>query len=269
MDVTGTGVGQTPDLQEGLRMLVGYLGPAMVAEILGISEADLPLLLEGRAVLGPEAAGNYRRLRETVQGAAPPGELPAEVPPETASVPPPGIPVDSQDVRQAFSAEGSGGVQPPSAIVPGRTGFTPGEEDERRRATLRKARSYAVMTQFRLDIDRTEWLAAVSLVARMDLYLIYCYGESVPEPGQFWDANRREREKDRRMHRMRWAENELRKEHSGVQGIWNRLTGRDRVNGRELYQRMVRDVDNMFSQLEQGFPATVLDEARDLASLMR
>ena len=270
--------------EAGLRTLVGYLGPDMVAEGLGIDAEGLALLLDGRGVLGPDAAQNYDRLVETLGDFVPavsppaapaePSPPPAVAPAYSEAVPAPPRAAPSPLPPQTGPAGFSGGLMEDIEgaglpALPGRTGFTPAEEDERRRINMRKARTYAQMAQFRLGMDYEEWLLSVALLAKTELTLIYCYGESVPEPGEMWDARRREREKDRRMSRLRWAQEELAKSRRGASGIWKRLLGKEQVSGRELFDKMVRDVDEMLGFIDEGLPATVMDDARDFAALMR
>ncbi len=123
---------------------------------------------------------------------------------------------------------------------------------ERKRIALRSARAVAVMTQFRLGMDYQETVAALGLVTQIELALVSFFGESVPEPGMPWDAERRAREVDKRLARLRWVERERANEYSGIRGMMNALKGKRRVSGKELYQRMVKEADVMLDLMKPG-----------------
>ena len=152
------------------------------------------------------------------------------------------------------------------AGVAGRSGvIMPGkrwsEDIEMRRRALWTARGVAVMSQFRLDLEYHEHVASLACVAQVELALISFFMESVPDPGEAWNPARRAREIERRLRRIRWAEAEQRREFGGFRGAWNWLVGRKRVSGKELYQRMVAEADEMMgaiADLDRG--ERVLDE---------
>ena len=104
---------------------------------------------------------------------------------------------------------------------------------------LRNARALAVMTMFRLGMSYEEKVAALGLVSQIELALIACLRESVPEPGQTWDGHRRAREIERRLARLRWVEHEQEKERRGVRGMWNWLVGKEQLSGKMLFDKML------------------------------
>ena len=126
------------------------------------------------------------------------------------------------------------------------------EDMDRKRLSLRSARALAVLTQFRLGMDYQDVVASLGLVTQIELALISFFGESVPEPGVEWDAERRHREIERRLARLRWVEREQDKEYGGFKGVWNNLIGRTRVSGKELYQKMLEEADGMLAAMSGG-----------------
>ena len=145
----------------------------------------------------------------------------------------------------------------PVSVVP--SGLS--ASDERKRQSLRNARAFAVMTQFRLGMNYQDQLAALGLVTQIELALIHSFREAVPDPTKHWDAHRVDEETQRRLARLRWVEREQEREHTGFRGAWNWLMGRGRISGHELYERMSQEADVMMSNLSQGFPSSELDVA--------
>ncbi len=121
------------------------------------------------------------------------------------------------------------------------------EGEERKRLSLRSARGLAVMTQFRLGITWQESVAAFGLVTQIELALIAYFHESVPDPGAAWDNERRAREIEKRLRRLRWVDGEQAKEYGGWKGVWNRLQGKAPVTGKELYMKMLDEADDLMS----------------------
>ena len=121
------------------------------------------------------------------------------------------------------------------------------EGEERKRMSLRSARGLAVMTQFRLGITWQESVAAFGLVTQIELALIAYFHESVPDPGAAWDNERRAREIEKRLRRLRWVDGEQAKEYGGWKGVWNRLQGKAPVTGKELYMKMLDEADDLMS----------------------
>ena len=154
-----------------------------------------------------------------------------------------GIDVDGDGVAD-FSLAGFG--------LPARPGVTWMDERERQRTNVRRARGMAIMTRFRLGIPPREQLEALATVARMELCLIASFGEAVPDPNERWDAKRVDREIERRLARLRWIESEQQKDFTGLRGIINRLRGRGRVTGKELYERIQEEADDMMMAMAEG-----------------
>ena len=112
-----------------------------------------------------------------------------------------------------------------------RSGMSWMEQQDRRRTSLRNAHTMATMTQYRIGMTRMETVTALGLVTQIELALITCFQESLPEPGQNWDSQKRAREIERRLARLRWVEQQQNDEYSGLKGAWNRVRGRRRPSG--------------------------------------
>ena len=121
------------------------------------------------------------------------------------------------------------------------------EQQDRRR----NAHVMATMTQYRIGMTRMETVTALGLVTQIELALITYFRESLPEPGQNWDAQKRAREIERRLARLRWVEQQQNDEDSGLKGVWNRVRGRGKPSGKELYRRMIENADAMILGMEE------------------
>ena len=62
---------------------------------------------------------------------------------------------------------------------------------------------------------------------------------------------RRWREVERRIARLRWVSDEESKEF-GIKGILNRIMGRRRLSGKEMYEKMVAEADWMVAAMRSG-----------------
>ena len=51
---------------------------------------------------------------------------------------------------------------------------------------------------------------------------------------------------------MLWVQRERDREHGGVRGIFNWLTGRTRMSAKELVRRMLEEADDMMGVLPEG-----------------
>ena len=126
-----------------------------------------------------------------------------------------------------------------------RSGMAWVDQQDRRRMSLRGAHAMATMAQFRIGMTRMETVTALGLVTQIELALITYFRESLPEPGQNWDAQKRAREIERRLARLRWVEQQQSDEYSGWKGVWNRVRGRKKPSGKDLYRRMIENADAM------------------------
>ena len=79
--------------------------------------------------------------------------------------------------------------------------------------------------------------------------------EAVPDPSERWDAKRRFREIERRLARLRWVEMEQEKEFGGFRGLFNKARGRRRVTGKEMYEKMIADADDLVMAMAERRPA--------------
>ena len=134
---------------------------------------------------------------------APPAPTAAEEAPE----PEPAGVFEKQGIGADLDGDGIADVEFHGLGVVSRSGAWV-ETMDRQRVALRSAHAVAVMTQFRLGMDYQENVAALGLVTQIELALISFFGESFPDPGMPWDAERRAREVDKRLARLRWVERE-------------------------------------------------------------
>ena len=133
-----------------------------------------------------------------------------------------------------------------------RPGVSWTEEIEQKRMALRSARALALMSQFPVGRSYQRHVASVGLVTQIELALISFYHEAVPDPSVVWDGEKRGKEIDRRLCRLRWVEREQHREYGGFKGVWNRLVGRRKISGVDLYEEMVKEVDRLVKAIEGG-----------------
>ena len=139
---------------------------------------------------------------------------------------------------------------------------------ERRRRSLWSARGLALMTQFRLGMTVEEQVAAVGFLTRVELVLIMGFNDTVPDPGANWDIEKRATEIDRRLAHLRWVEEKQKEEYGGWKGVWRAVVGRKRVSGKELFQRMLDEADDMMMAMSGvGQSEEVMDEMMRLAGV--
>ena len=125
------------------------------------------------------------------------------------------------------------------------------EHEAEKRASLRVMHRLAMMTQHRLGVKYHNHLAVFEMVAKIEWMLIYL-GETLPEPGMGWSPDRRMRELNIRASRLLWVQRERNREHGGVRGIFNWLTGRQRLTAKELMQRMLTEADDIMGVVPEG-----------------
>ena len=160
----------------------------------------------------------------------------------------------------------------PDFEVPGVKRVVKGEKwsemMERRRRSLWSARSLALMTQFRLGMTEEEQVAAVGFLTQVELVLIMGFDETVPDPGVTWDAEKRSREIERRLARLRWVEEKQREEYGGWKGVWRAVVGRKKVSGKELFQKMLDEADGMMTAMSGvGQSEDVMDKIMQLGGV--
>ena len=132
----------------------------------------------------------------------------------------------------------------------------------------RRPPAFARMSRFRVDLSHDELVGAIGIVTRLELGLISWFGESVPDPSENWDASRRWREIERRIARLRWVAEEEAREFSGIRGIFNRIPGRRRLGGKEMYEKMVAEADWMVTAMRAGRDdADVISEVMNYVGL--
>lgn len=241
-----------------LNELVAQVGAELVAETLRLELEAVGQLLEGTAEISPEIGAGIDEFAGLLAGAV--GVAPRGAAPAPAAVngndaaPIVTVDLDGDGVADLELA----GV----AVGPAARGWA--ESEEQRRVSLRAARAMALSVQFRVGMEHRELVAALELCTRIELVLIMYFGETVPDPGMEWDGERRLREVEKRMARLRWVTREHTREFSGLKGMWKRMIGKGPVSGRDLYEQMTQEADVMLDMMELS------EERTDgLESLMR
>ena len=143
--------------------------------------------------------------------------------------------------EEADRAELAAAAALPQPVTPGVPPLD--RQREQVRLSMWRARSLAISTQFNLDSQYAEHLAALAVIAEIELCLIMYFMDSVPTPGESWDSERRERAMDLRLARLRWVRRQQEHRYTGLRGLWNWAMGQRRVTGKDLYDRMLREAD--------------------------
>ena len=138
------------------------------------------------------------------------------------------------------AAAGPDASNPPSMPAETSSAPDPDKDWDQRRVSLFETLQLARMRQIR-GRPYHESVALSGLVAQVELILISFFGESVPEPGEMWNAERRELERDKRVARLRWVQREQEREFTGFRGLANWLLGRKRLSWEDLARELRQD----------------------------
>ena len=83
-----------------------------------------------------------------------------------------------------------------------------------------------------------------------------------------WDVEKRSREIERRLARLRWVEEKQREEYGGWKGVWRAVVGRKKVSGKELFQKMLDEADGMMTAMSGvGQSEEVMDKIMQLGGV--
>lgn len=250
------------EIGQRLQMVVNCLGNTTLAQHLGVDEESLARLLSGEeemsAEIGEKLAGLMMGVEAAVTRLPFDGEGVGDLV-LSGDTPVGGVVEALEPVGLDLDGDGEADMTVPNLgiVQGGKPSF--GDETERRRQNLRSARITALMTQFRDDMEHAELVAALGMVAQIELALIMAFRESLPEPGQDWDGERRAREIDKRLARLRWVKRENDRMFSGVRGVFKRMGGQRPVSGRELYEKMVRETDLILDVMENRVAGRNMD----------
>ena len=211
-----------------LDVLMEQLGKQPVLETLGVDEKMLGLLQSGVEPETPAIRAGMKRLEKMLGNAVgwwddepPVSEVPGV---ELAEA---GVPVEE--------------AMPPSTSAQRIWNWE--ENREKRRQSLRAMLDLAMASTARLGVTYQGQVAMLGLVAQIE-YSLVVSGETLPENGQDWDADRRMRELNRRIGRMIWVSREQEREYSGIRGVYNWLMGRKKLRPKELVERMLKEADD-------------------------
>ena len=234
--------GQAAEVMQQLEGLVCGMGEGAVAEGLRVTRQGLEEILGGTRPLEPEMVLEMERMAVSMGDAV--GWLDMDPVPF------------GEDLKESVLAVDIDGDGEADMVFPGvgvvSTGENWDDRMERKRVSLWTSRSLAMMTQFRIGMKYQEHVAALGLVTQIELALIAGFRESVPEQQMVWDGTRRDREIQKRLARLRWVEREQEREFGGIMGFLKRMAGKERVSGKELYQRMLDEADAMLSAMSQA-----------------
>ena len=253
--------------RERLRALVGNWGREVVSWKLGLAEEELDAVLSGESAMDADTRQRSVDVWQELAGDGAGGDdtegLFAEPP--------------NEDLDQALIAEEAEEVwrrveeedaeveaQSPSppqsratpevategielSALPGLAGP---EQQERSRALLIRVHHTARMEQHRLGLSDREKLDIQLVMVQIEMSLIIDFRESLPEPGQNWDADRRDKENKGRLTLFRLLEQKQKRNYSGLKGAWNRLMGRRKPTVEEVWRRLIERSEAMMLGME-------------------
>ena len=231
-----------------LDLLIGALGVTAVMEVFserGVDPGDVAKMRAGALPLAAAAVGVLEEMMEQMGGASGLGDEEAEA--EA------GGEAGGEGVPSGIELEESPGVLDdalPKAVVASRA-WNWEERQLEMRSSLRVMHHLAKMTQARLGVRYQSFLAVFEMVEQIEWMLIYL-GDTLPDAGMEWSAERRMRELNLRVSRLIWVKRELNREHTGVRGIFNWLTGRQRLSSQDMVQRILEEADAMMGLLPEG-----------------
>ena len=235
---------------DDIRLLAGmceYHGTGLVAEHLGISEGLVQEAASGLVDFDDMGMAKLKSLGRKMFGDNDFDYLdsPSDVVAES---------VEDEEPPDKIGVYGDGDDEDGLlvSVIQARPGATWTDEQRQLRDGMRRSLAFAQMSRFRVDMTHQEYVSALGVVTRIELGLISWFGESVPDPHENWDASRRWREVERRIARLRWVSDEESKEFGGIKGILNRILGRRRLSGKEMYEKMVAEADWMVEAMRTG-----------------
>ena len=231
-----------------LRKVCENLGAATVGEWIGVSGDLVERACLGRATLSDAQLAELQEMWDKGVGEEfnYVEDEPSELAAESVSDAPPlellGIDVD-----------GDGRPDIPVHVMHSGSGVSYWTDEQRMlRDGLRRSLEFAQMSRFRVNMTHEEYVTSLGITTRLELGLISWFREAVPDPNENWDASRRWREIERRVARLRWVSEEEAKEYGGMKGILNRIMGRRKLSGKELFQQMVAEADWMVQAMRNG-----------------
>ena len=113
-----------------------------------------------------------------------------------------------------------------------------------------------------------EQVAAVGFLTRVEFGFDHGVQRYGAGPGGQLDIEQRATEIDRRLARLRWVEEKQKEEYGGWKGVWRAVVGRKRVSGKELFQKMLDEADDMMMAMSGvGQSEEVMDEMMRLAGV--
>ena len=228
------------DVQQQFRFLVGRLGVDLAALNFEIDEALIVAYRDGTLPIGPVLSNDIREMYERMSRLAPVGDDEDDL---------------AADIVLGVDLDGDGKVDIELSDI----GLVSRDVSwnanmELRRQSLHANHTLAMMTQFRLGIPYQQKIAAMGMVTQIELALISFFKESIPDANEPWDAGRRAREVESRLHTLRWVEREQEKEYGGFKGVLNWMVGRTKQSGKEIQKNMMEEAGGVLEALSQEGP---------------
>ena len=228
------------DVQQQFNFLVGRLGIERAALNFEIDEGLILEYRDEKLPIEPPFSDDVREMYDRMSRLAPVGDEDDEL---------------AVDIVLGVDLDGDGKVDIElSDIGLVSRDVTWNENMEQRRQSLHANHQLALMTQFRLGIPYQQQIAAMGMVTQIELALIAFFKESIPDADEPWDATRRAREVETRLHTLRWVEREQEKEYGGVKGVLNWVIGRTKKSGKEIQRDMMADAGGMLDALSVEGP---------------
>ena len=154
--------------------------------------------------------------------------------------------------RLGVDLDGDGQEDINVSVVAARPGAAWTDENRMLRDGMRRSLEFAQMSKFRVNMSHAEYVSALGITTRLELGLISWFREAIPDPKESWDESRRWREVERRIARLRWVADEEQKEYGGIKGILNRIMGKRKPTGKEMFEKMVSEADWMVEAMRAG-----------------
>ncbi len=239
--------------RERLRTLVGSWGREVVRLKLELREAELDAVLSGEHAMDAHTRQRFVDVWRELGGDDPEDLGPALIAEEEERVWQRDEEEGDEEVQDQSPSPPQSRATPEVALealeLSARPGLAGPEQQELQRMSLIRAHQTVRMALYRLRLSEREKVDAQLLMVQIEMALIYVR-ESFPEPGQNWDTERRDRMRERSLTLFRLLEQKQKGHYCGLKGAWNRVLGRRKPTGEEVYRRLVEQSDAMMLGME-------------------
>ena len=240
--------------RERLRTLVGNWGREVVRLKLELGEVELDAVLSGEYAMDAHTRQRFVDVWRELAGGDDPEDLDQALIAEEAEEVWRRVEEEDAEVEAQSPSPPQSRATPEVATEGPRLSARPGlagpEQQERSRASLMRVHHTARMEQYRLGLSDREKLDIQLVMVQIEMVLIIDFRESLPEPGQNWDADRRDKENKGRLTLFRLLEQKQKRNYSGLKGAWNRLMGRRKPTVEEVWRRLIERSEAMMLGME-------------------